>query len=116
MKFKQYFQFNDLKIKYFEISLKNYSFSFIYKKVKIEYNICFFDKNNNIIPPSYLFFNNLQLMCHIQNQNITIDSLSNIYPNKYFYCIEFFNTTENIQIGIVIYRSNEKLKNYDFFF
>ena len=116
LKFKQYFQFNDLKIKYFEISLKNYSFSFIYKKVKIEYNICFFDKNNNIIPPSYLFFNNLQLMCHIQNQNITIDSLSNIYPNKYFYCIEFFNTTENIQIGIVIYRSNEKLKNYDFFF
>ena len=115
MQFNQYFKFNDLEIKYFDISLINYSFSFIFKVVKIEYYICFYDENKNIIPPSYLFFNDLQLMCHIQKQNITIDSLSNIYQNKYFYCIEFFNTTENIKIGIFFFRNNEILKNYEFF-
>ena len=115
LQFNQFLQFNDLKIEYFNMSLKNYSFSFKYKKTKIEYYICFFDKNKNMIPPSYLFFNDIHLMCHIQNQDITIDSLSNIYQNNYFYCIEFFNTTENIKIGIILYRSNEKLKNYEFF-
>ena len=115
MQFNQYFKFNDLEIKYFDISLINYSFSFIFKVVKIEYYICFYDENKNIIPPSYLFFHDLQLMCHIQKQNITIDSLSNIYQNKYFYCIEFFNTTENIKIGIFFFRKNEILKNYEFF-
>ena len=115
LQFNQYFRFNDLEIKYFDISLKSYSFSFIFKIVKIEYYIYFFDENKNIIPPSYLFFKDLQLMCHIQKQNITIDSLSNIYQNKYFYCIEFFNTTENIKIGIFFFRNNEILKNYEFF-
>lgn len=114
-KFNQYFQFNDSEIKYFDIALKKYSFSFIFKIIKIEYYICLFDKNKDIIPPSYLFFNNIQLMCHIQNENITIDSLSNIYQNKYFYCIEFFNTTENIKAGIFFYRNNTKLKNYEVF-
>ena len=36
-----------------------------------------------------------------------VDSLANIYKNKYFYCIEFFNLNEIFNVGIKIY----KLKN-----
>ena len=114
--FNQYFQLNNSKIQYFDISLNKYFFSLTFKIVKVEYYIRLFDRNKNIIPPSYLFYNDIQLMCYIKNQNITIVSLSNIYQDKYFYCIEFFNTKENINIGIIFYMNDEKLNNYEFFF
>ena len=113
--FNQYFQLNNSKIQYFDISLNKYFFSLTFKIVKVEYYIRFFDRNKNIIPPSYLFYNDIQLMCHIKNQNINIVSLGNIYQDKYFHCIEFFNTTENIKIGIIFYMNNEELKNNIFF-
>ncbi len=113
--FNKYFHFDNSKIQYFDISINKYFFSLTFKIVKLEYYIRFFDRNKNIIPPSYLFYNDIKLICHIQNQNITIDSLSNIYQDRYFYCIEFFKIRENIKIGIIFDRNEKKMKNNEFF-
>ena len=80
------------------ISLKN-------KIVKLEYNIGFFNNNKALISPyELLLYNNIRLFCHIEiNNDIKIDSISNIYETKYFNCIEFYNIREKIKISIKIY-------------
>ena len=102
-----YYKDNNLKIKYFKISNIQYSFSLKYKKIKLEYNINCFDEYNNLIPPKSILLNNLQIICLIKiNKNIVIETLSNIYENKYLYCIDFFNMKERLKIGIKIYINN----------
>ena len=97
---------------YFKITFMKYSFSFKYKMIKIEYNIGFFDKNNNLILPSGLtLYKNLHIICNIIiKDNKSINSLANIYKNKYYNCIEFCNINEKIQFGIVIYRLNKNIE------
>jgi hypothetical protein len=87
----------------FNITHLNYSFSFAFNIIKIEYYIGFYDNSNNIITPSDLsLYNNFHVVCHFEEikTNIKVDSLANIYKNKYFYCIEFFNFNEEINLGI----------------
>ena len=100
---KEFYSFN------FNISLINYSFSLKYKIAKLEYSIAIFTKNNNLILPSYLtLFYNLHFLCQTKNikNNINIKYFANIYQNRYFKCIEFFNTNETMIFGITLYKKN----------
>ena len=98
-------------IKYYKILNFKYSFSLRFKKVKIEYNIYFFDQNKKIITPTNILYNDLQITCYFKVINdINLESISNIYQNKYFYCIEFFNIKERVKIGIKIYKQNNDIK------
>ena len=100
----------------FNITKIKYSFSFAFNIVKIEYYIGFYDRNNNIIVPSDLsLHNNLHVICHFEEikNNAKVNSLANIYKNKYFYCIEFFNFNDIINVGIKLYiLKNNKYTNY----
>ena len=113
--FNKYYIYNQIS---FNITKFNYSFSFAFDIIKIEYYIGFYDKNNNIITPSDLsLYNNFHVICHFENfKNYTkVDSLANIYENKYFYCIEFFSFNEEINFGIKLYQmeNNEKTNCYN---
>ena len=71
-----------------------YSFSLKIGKIKIQYYIAIFDDNKNLIQPSdFILYKGLHIICHmtIINNNINIDSIANIYENKYFSCVELFN-------------------------
>ena len=97
--------YKNLIYQYLKLFDIKYTYSFIYKKIKIEYNIEFYNRHKEFISPSdLLLFNNFQLICHINitNSNISIDSLATIYQNKFYQCIEFFNLNETIEIGIKI--------------
>ena len=115
------------KYQFFNINYFNYSYNFKYNIIKVEYNIGFYDKNNNIIFPSDLtLYNNVHIFCHIMKDknNNNIESLPNIYKNKYYNCIEFININDNIKFGIIlnnrvnkefsyIYLFNNKFINYN---
>ena len=89
-----------------KLAFFNYSFSFKFQMIKIQYNIGFYNKNNNLILPSNLaLYNDLHIICSIEFKNNSIDSLANIYKNKYFNCIEYFKINENIKFGIKIYKN-----------
>jgi hypothetical protein len=47
--------------------------------------------------------------------NINFESIANIYKNKYFFCIEYFNIDEKITFGIKIYNT-KSIYNKDFDF
>ena len=99
---------------YFNITYFDYSYSFKYNIIKIEYNIGFYDKNNNLIIPSDLsLYNNLHIFCHVdKNKNYSyIESLANINNNKYYKCIEFFNINDIFKLGI-----NLKSQKYNKFY
>ena len=94
---------------YFRIENVNYSISFIFQIVKVEYNIGFYDKNNSLILPSDLsLYYNYSIICHIESKFIylTINSFANIYQNKFYNCIEFLKINEKINFGITIYNFN----------
>ena len=96
---------------HFNITVIKYFFIIKYKIMEIKYKILFVDKNNNFISPSDLtLFNNLHLICRLKiiNENFDINSLPNIYQNKYYEYIGFMNINEKIQIGIAIYQTKEK--------
>jgi hypothetical protein len=99
--------FNNTDAEYFNITYIKYIFSYKFKVVKVEYNVVFYDKNDNIIAPSNLsLYNNLHLICHIDVKDTytIIDSLGYNHQNKYFICIEFFNMHEKITFGIKLYQ------------
>ena len=115
--FKKHFSLKNLNnSRFFSITHFKYSFSFKFQKMKIEYNFIFYDEYNNIILPSDLaLYNDLHILCNIElKDNIIIDSLSNIYKNKFFNCIEFFEINENIKFGIKINYNNKYSKIYYF--
>ena len=67
----------------------------------------------------------MNIICNIEVNNISINSIPNIYKNKYYKCIEFFNIYEKIRIGIkvcfqmrtiqynMIYSSKNEIFNYN---
>ena len=73
--------------------------------MKVEYYIGLYDENNNIIKPSEIsLYNNLSIICTIVLEiDNNINSLANIYKDKYYYCIEFCKINETIKFGITIY-------------
>ena len=92
----------------FNISIVNYYFSFKYNIAKVEYNIFFSDTNNNVIKLSDLiYYNDLHIICYLKkiDNNINIESLSNIFLNKYFNCIEYFKINDKVNLGIKIYNN-----------
>ena len=55
---------------FFNVTYFKFSFSFKYNIAKIEYNITFYDGNDNIIFPSDLMlYNNYQVICNITINN-----------------------------------------------
>ena len=103
----------------FGISFLNYSFSLKHNIIEVDYNIYFSDENNNIMTISDLIYDNdLHIVCHMKklDNNISIDSLSNIYLNKYYKCIEYFNIKENVNLGIKIYKTIEGINNSTIYF
>ena len=121
-KFKQFNQSNYFKITnnldYYKLFDIKYIYSFKYKIVKFEYNFEFYENNNSLILPSDItLYKNLQIFCHYEsnNSNIIINSFPDIFENRNFKCIEFFNINENIKIGIKIFKINEngkEINNY----
>ena len=81
-----------------------YTFSYKYNIVEIKYYIKLIDEKKKLLKPSDLsLFHKIHVLCHIQKDNsFTVDSLANIYENKY-YCIEYFNIKQKIKFGIKIY-------------
>jgi hypothetical protein len=77
--------------------------------VIIKYIFGFYDYNNRVISPTEIFNRNLGLICstYITNQNIDINSMPNIYHNKYFKCVEYYKINEKINFGIKIYKKEE---------
>ena len=112
--------FNNIELKTpqnikISITSMNYSFSYKFHLVKIEYNIAFYDLYHNLIEPSDLtLYYNLHVFCHAVeiNNNITVKSVAYVQKNKYYNCIEYFNIYEKIKIGINIYK---KVKYYEYF-
>jgi hypothetical protein len=123
---KKYYLFNSNKFNYLKKNFNKinyikaldirYSFSFKYKIVKIEYNIGFYDEEENLISPFEIsLYSNMSIVCNIEIEynKINIDSLANIKNNKYFNCIEFFNINERITLGIKAYNIDDNhLFNY----
>ena len=94
----------------FKISEFKYFYSFKFNLVKIEYKFTLHNNNNDLIPLSDLsLYKNLQIICNIEilNSKIIINSISNIYQDKFFRCIEYFKINEKIKIGIIIVQKNE---------
>lgn len=121
----KYYLFNNFKNienknEYFNVTHIKYYFSFKYNIVKVEYNIGFYDNNGILISPSDLsLYKNLHFFCFFQleNTNISINSLSNIYQNKYFNCIEYFIINEKINFGLKIIQKSDNIEySYIYFF
>ena len=108
----------DLTLK---ISYLDYSYSLTYNITEVKYCINFYDEYNNPILPTTLSLNNFQVICHMKSivNNINFESIANIYENKYFFCIEYFNIGEKVTFGIKIYNTkstyNKKYKDVYYF-
>lgn len=93
---------------YYKIENITYSFSFIFNIVKLEYHIGLYNIYNNLILPSDLsLYNNLSLICDFELKliDLKIQSIANIYKNKYFKCTEFIKINERANLGFTIYNS-----------
>ena len=98
-----------------KITYLDYSYSLKYKIAEIKYCINFNDKYNNSIAPTKLFLYNIHVICHMKYKKNyykthNIESIANIYENKYFCCIENFNIGEKLEFGTKIY--NTERSNY----
>ena len=91
---------------YFNLTYVNFLFSLKFKMVKVEYNVAFYDKNDNYVPPTTMISQNLHFNCHteILNTEEKTESMGDIIDDKYFKCVELFSTNERIKFGIQIYR------------
>jgi hypothetical protein len=81
----------------------------------IEYNLLFYDEDENLIFPSDLtLYNNISIICYIElkNKNKIIYSYAGIVNNKYYNCIEFINLNENINCGIIFYQKSKYIMKY----
>ena len=69
---------------------------------------------NLILPSELTLYNNFHILCYIKeiiSHSHIIISLANIYENKYYKCIEFFNKYDIIVFGIKILKTD---KNFEF--
>ena len=114
----EYFKNHKEKKFFFNLINIKYNYSLKFNLLKVIFNIKFFDENKNLISPSDLtLYYNVNIICimKIINNNIQINSLPNIYLNKYFECVEFFQIKEEVEIGIKIEEKevkNHKMKEY----
>ena len=86
--FNKYYLNENSKINgYLNITHIKYFLSFKYRILKIEYNIGFYNfDNNDLIIPTELLYNNFNIFCHIKTKNnLDIYSLPNIYLNYYLF-------------------------------
>ena len=90
----------------FNLTYINFKFSLKFKMVKVEYNVAFYDKNENYVPPTTLISQNIHVNCHteILNTEEKTEAMGDIIDNKYFKCVELFSTNERLKFGIQIYR------------
>ena len=98
---------------YFKFEIKFFYLNKI-NIIQIKFLVSIYDKYQNLIIPSDLaLYKDIHILCYIKLQNINIDifSIPNIYLNNYYECIEFLNLHENIKLGIKIYKNNDK--NYE---
>ena len=100
---------------YFNITYMNYDFSVNYNIARIEYNLQFFDKNDNYITPSDLaLYKDIQVICmlEINNAESIIFTFPNIIDNKFFQCVEYFGIYEKISVGIKLYQNTDNMIFY----
>ena len=109
----KYFLFkNKSHLIFFNISAVDFCFSFKFGISKVEYYIGFYEKKKLIYPSNLALHKNLHILCNINSKNkneefvYNSDSIPNIYSNKYFKCIEFFNINDTLEFGIKIYQKN----------
>ena len=101
---------------FFNISSINYYFSYKFNKIEVEYNLQFFDKENNIIIPSDLsLYYNLHVFCILKDHNNLIQSISNIYQNKYFVCLEYSELNKYSKFEIKICKDSYKCLSFYLF-
>ena len=103
---------------YFNITKIDYSFSYDFNIVKVEYYIGFYNQKDRLIVPSdFAFYSDLHLMCNLQipSINLTIESMANIFKDKYHKCVEFFQINEEVKFGLKIYKMNDDM-DYKYFF
>ena len=79
-----------------------------FKLSKYHYYIQSFDeKFNKILPSDLTLHYNYYLFCLIIiNNTINIYSLPKIVEDKFFECIEYSFVNENIQLGVILYKTN----------
>ena len=99
---------------YFNITSINFSIETKKDIIRAEFLICFYDVNMNLILPSELtLYKKFHVLCYMKEMifrgNITT-SLANIYEDKYYKCIEFFNKYDKIIFGIKIYKTEKNFK------
>ena len=103
------------KVVYFNMPFINYSFSNIFNKTKLEYNIGIYNENGKLYSPSDLTLHyDLKFICFLEIPNLkqTIYSIANNYENKYINCKEYFNLGEDVKYGIKIYNQKSFLMLY----
>ena len=102
----------------FNIFLLNYSFSYKFHMAKISFNIAFYNQNKELIIPSDItLYYKLHILCQSNEigSNIFVKSIANIYQNKYYNCIEYFNINERIKLGILIYKMNKYFEYNEYY-
>ena len=88
---------------FFNLSFFEYSFSYKFNIVELEYNFQFFDGEKNLIIPSNLYlYYNLHVFCFSKQRNSNLKSISNIYKNEFFNCLEYLELNERAKFGIII--------------
>ena len=104
---------------YFHIIDIKFVYSNKYQIIKVEYKIKFFDLYKNLILPSDLtLYKKIHVFCYLEiiNLNLKINSLANIFENKFFKCNEFYNINEKIKMGIIIYQNIDDKKYYSLYY
>ena len=111
------YKFNNNRINkdsHFNIISLKYFFSIRFKTIKLEYTLEILDNNKNVILPSdMVLYKSLHPLCFLEiikenKNNIYITSIPNIYENRFFKCVEFYNINDKVNIGIKIYKENEQ--------
>ena len=103
---------------YFNITKIEHKYSYDFNIVQVEYYIGFYNKNGKLIIPSDLsFYSDIHIMCElkISSINTTIESMANIYKDKYFSCVEFFKINEGAEFGLKLYQMNDNMDSKYFF-
>jgi len=108
------YNFNDSL--FFNLSSIKYYFSYKFNKTELEYDFYFFDKQNNLIIPSDLsLYYNLHAFCVINYENTTIQSISNVYQNKFFSCLEYFELNLFAKFEIKICNDSSSCMSFELF-
>ena len=107
---------------YLDVSDLNYSVSEEYDLIEARYYVKLFDNDFKTIKPSDLIpFYNINILCvfNLVETNENIYSLSNIYENEYYSCVEYIKIGESTKFGIQIYKYNdttEEIESSELFF